>query len=112
VTVPPPEPITPAWLASNRFRPVPQDRGGPHWVRPVGAEKRGGLRPFEAHDDLGIELADGGDGEWFCWVVQQEPRKHLHVRMLAETWEVVRLWEGLTGRTWSSPADVPIEGND
>lgn len=38
--------------------------------------------------------------QWFCWIVQVEPYRHIHVRHLRFTLEVECLYEGLTGRKW------------
>ena len=101
------EPITAAWLSARGWkldssRNDPNHRNPGFRIRPVSEDCRGWRRPFQAHDDLCIGLAPvGGDaGEWFVWVYQVEPYRHIHVRHMRYVWEVVKLWEGLTGRAW------------
>jgi hypothetical protein len=96
-------PLSYDWLHANGFHLLHREERQPtdHVRRNVGMEKLKGLEPFQSIDDLCIELASQTTGdEWFCWVVQIEPRRHIHVRMMRERWEVVKLWEGLTGREW------------
>lgn len=97
------EPITPRWLRANGWFDLHRsDRPGLH-RREVAHEVLGGRRPFVSHDDLCIDVMPGISGDrmhWNCWVHQAEPNRHIHVREVRYTWELVRLWEGLTGRTW------------
>lgn len=93
-------PITPDWLAANGWRDLHRPETPGLHRRVIGDEVLGG-RPFlGASDDLCIDVAPGNEGKWFCWVHQQEPRRHIHVRHVRFTWELVKLWEGLTGKTW------------
>jgi hypothetical protein len=96
-------PITEDWLRANGFR-IEDGRNDPRLpVRSlaVGAMLRGG-RPFlGSAEDLCIDVAPTSTpGEWFVWVGQREPYRHIRVRHMGETHEIVRLFEGLTGTVW------------
>jgi hypothetical protein len=96
-------PITEEWLVANGFR-IESGRGDPRMpIRSlaIGSDSKGG-RPFMgSSDDLCIDVAPTSTaGEWFCWIAQREPYRHIHVRHMRETHELVRLYEGLTGCLW------------
>lgn len=98
-------PITEDWLRANGFR-VEEGRNDPRMpIRSldVGADFVGG-RPFMgSSDDLWIDVAPTdvrNQDEWHVWVAQREPYRHIHVRHMRETHEIVRLYEGLTVRVW------------
>lgn len=100
------EPITGEWLSANGWKSI-SPRNDSHTRMPgfrlltVGGELVCGRLPFHSPDDLCIGLAPTGtQGEWHCWVYQMEPYRHIHVRHVRYVWEVVRLWEGLTGSAW------------
>lgn len=99
-------PITAAWLLAHDWK-LGSERNDPHTqlpgfrVRPIAYEVHGGRAPFQSHDDLCIALApDLGDDRWSVWIYQMEPYRHIHVRQMRFTGELVRLWEGLTGQDW------------
>lgn len=98
------DPITVGWLMVHGWRPL-DGRAVPNYRRCVGAELRGGQPPFGSFDDLCIDVAHDGrkPGEWFCWVVQVEPSRCIHVRMMTTTDELAKLYEGLTGRPFAPP---------
>lgn len=102
----PDEPITSDWLRARGWRGCSRSRLPGYVIRDVGHELRCGRQPFHSPDDLCIALAPGvgDDGGWNCWVYQMEPYRHIHIRPVAFTWEVVRLWEGLTGCGWDDSA--------
>ena len=97
--------ITTDWLLANGFRKVDalDKLGNVHYRRAILGEVVGGLRPFQAADDLCIEVAVATDGEWFVWLVYAEKVKHIHVRMMRLQHEIQSLYEGLTGRAWNDP---------
>jgi hypothetical protein len=98
-------PITEDWLRSNGFR-IDDGRNDPRMpIRSlaIGSDLVGG-RPFlGSSDDLCIDVAPTDikkQDEWFVWIGQREPYRHIHVRYMRTTDELVRLYEGLTGRVW------------
>lgn len=101
-------PITEEWLIQSGFR-IESGRSDPRMpIRSLrlGDQLKGG-RPFMgSSDDLCIDVAptstagEHGAWEWHVWVAQREPYRHIHVRHMTETWELVRLYEGLTGCIW------------
>lgn len=99
--------ITEAWLSANGWKLQPQrNDGNTHLpgfrLRPIGHDLVGDRRPFHSHDDLCIAVAPAPPGgEWHVWLYQIEPYRHIHVRHMRDTGELVRLWEGLTGREWT-----------
>lgn len=101
------EPITAAWLFANGWK-LGSQRNDPHTqlpgfrIRPIGDELLGGRQPFQSFDDLciGVAPVTATAGEWHVWVYQLEPYRHIHVRHMRYTWELARLWEGLTGKDW------------
>lgn len=101
------EPLSYHWLRYNGWKLLGRQerQSTDHVRRDVAGEVAGGRRPFVSSDDLGIELAEGFDGEWYCWVVRQEPRQCIHVRFVRTVGDVVRLWEGLTGCDWVEEGD-------
>jgi hypothetical protein len=103
------QPLTYEWLRSNGWRLLARQERQPtdHVRRDVACEVAGGRQPFVASDDLGIELAAGGMEGWFCWITRQEPRQSIHVRPVSTVGDVMRLWEGLTGRDWPRTGEVP-----
>ena len=94
-------PITYDWLREHGFRLLAREalQVADHVCRYIGDEILGG-RPFlGSFDDLGIELSScQPDDRWFCWIVKADDKRFIHVRMLRYTWEVEKLYEGLTGR--------------
>ena len=97
-------PITEEWLIANGFR-IEEGRNDermPLRSLVVGGDFVGGRQPFHSPDDLCIDVApvDSKRKEWFVWIAQREPYRHIHVRYMTETWELVRLYEALTGRVW------------
>lgn len=104
------QPITPAWLTANGWR-ITHRKGeqgeygwfpNDHYRRDIAHETTDGRRPFVSLDDLAIELAawSFAVGEWGCWVAK-ENRAWVFVRLLRTVGDVVKLYEGLTGREFT-----------
>lgn len=98
--------ITERWLTDHGWRLLSRQERQPtdHYRLDLGSRILGG-RPFlGASDDLCIEVARVStlpdETRWHCWIVQVEPRRHIHVRDVSCTWELVALYEGLTGTKW------------
>lgn len=102
-------PITEDWLRQNGWRiedgrnddRLPVRRLALKWYTVEG-------RTFcSSPDDLCIDISpaiarwkDQHEPQWHCWIMQVEPYRHIHVRTMRYTWELIRLWEGLTGMVW------------
>lgn len=102
------EPITEAWLVAHGWRLVGErndERTQPSRKMrrlAIAAECLDWPQPFRSSDDLCIDVAPWRYGEWFVWIHQEEPYRFVPVRMMKTVGELVRLWEGLTGKEWSS----------
>lgn len=98
-------PITEDWLRANGFR-VEDGRNDPRFpIRSlaIAGDKFGGRSFMESSDDLCIDVAPTSikdQAEWYVWIGQREPYRHIHVRFMRTTDELARLYEGLTGRVW------------
>lgn len=96
-------PITEDWLKAHSFRLEDNrnDERLPLRRLVVGQDliRRGA---FHSSDDLCIDVApvDKEGKRWFVWLMQVEPYRHIHIREIVFTWEIARLYEGLTGRVW------------
>lgn len=90
-------PITDEFLKASGFKLGGRD--GTHRVLWLGWCPRQRGRDTA---DIGLELAAGrsGDGEWFCWIVQEDPRRSVHVRGVRFEREVIVLVEALTDKAW------------
>lgn len=97
-------PITEEWLIANGFRIESgrNDARMPLRSLVVGGDFICGHRLCHSPEDLCIDVAptDNRRDEWFVWIAQREPYRHIHVRHMTMTWELVRLYEGLAGRVW------------
>ena len=99
-------PITDDWLQANgfRLRDNRNDQREPLRRLAISGHKHGGRTPFESSDDLCIDIAPSRTaeepGEWSVWLMQVEPYRHIFVRSMRFTWEIARLYEGLTGVVW------------
>lgn len=97
-------PITEEWLRDHEFRLQSDRNDGRHYVRRLAVALEGidGRQLFESPDDLCIDVAPSfqSDGQWHCWIQRVEPYQFIHVRHMRFTWEIARLYEGLTGVVW------------
>lgn len=96
--------ITEDWLIANGFRIEDGRNDSRLPVRSLmlGNDLLRG-RPYLASPDaLCIDVAptDSKRQEWYVWIARREPYRFIHVRYMVETWELVRLYEALTGRVW------------
>lgn len=99
------QPITEGWLRTNYFRIEDgrNDSRFPIRSLAIGGDILGGKPFMGSTDDLCIDVApriDADQRDWHVWISQREPYRFLHVRFMRETWEIIRLYEGLTGRVW------------
>jgi len=103
--------ITEDWLKSIGFKWHQMDRQpDKHWLLWIGRVMEDSTTCTE---DLGIELApvwfknhageERGERKWFCWLRSDHAHKYsrfLHVRHIATQADLIKLYEGLTGREW------------
>lgn len=100
--------ITESWLTAHGWK-LQSERNDPNTrcpgfrLRAIGHELSGGRGAFHSFDDLCIAVAPALEGQWYVWIYQLEPYRHIHVRHMRLTKELVRLWEGLTGSDWPTP---------
>lgn len=99
------------WLREHGFRVETGRNDERYPVRRLPIARHGidGPQPFEAGDDLCIDVAPTPDSwsesnktwlRWHVWIMQVEPWRHIHVRYMRQRWEIAKLYEGLTGRCW------------
>ena len=104
-------PITEDWLRRHGFRIEDgrNDRRMPVRRLAVLWDGVDGRQMFSSPDDLCIDVAPviGSQDavtknwrEWYVWIMQVEPYRHIHVRHMKYTWELALLYQGLTGRVW------------
>lgn len=102
----PRQPISEEWLIAHGFR-ISSGRNDPKM--PIRSLAIGPRVYMGSSDDLCIDISPNrGTSVWFVWVAQREPYRHIHVRMMQETWEVIRLYEGLTGELWTGSCEVDL----
>jgi hypothetical protein len=93
------DPITEEWLKSVGFKWHQFDRQpDKQWLLWLGDFTSSGDT-----QDLGIELAPGRDGTWFCWLRSDCSHRYsrfLHIRYLKVCGEVIRLIVALTDSDW------------
>ncbi|MGJ5203596.1 hypothetical protein [Bradyrhizobium sp. HKCCYLR20261] len=98
------EPISDEWLKSVGFRWHQFDRQpDKHWLLWLGGglRQRPSLTDFE---DLGIEVAPGRDGSWFCWLrsdMSGRYHRFIHLRHIETQADVIQLVEAISGRPWT-----------
>ncbi|HEY1187164.1 MAG TPA: hypothetical protein VGE74_05870 [Gemmata sp.] len=101
--------ITEEWLSARGWKLTTQRNDNntqlPGFrLRPVAPDCLGWRQPFQSHDDLCIAVAPyPPNSDWHVWIYQIEPYRSIHVRHMRYTWELIRLWEGLTGKPWEEP---------
>jgi len=95
-------PITEDWLRTHGFaiESGRSDERLPLRRLRIGDRTTEGRIPFQSPEDLCIDVAPRGPDSWYVWIMQVEPYRHIHVRHMRYTWEIARLYEGLTGRVW------------
>jgi len=93
--------ITEEWLKTAGFKWHQSDRQpDKHWLLWLGSAIPGLMTCYE---DLGIEVAPGRRGSWFCWLRGDSAGRYhrfIHIRHIENTAQLVRLIEALTGQDW------------
>lgn len=97
-------PITEEWLIANGFR-IETGRNDPRLpVRRLAiGQDLIHSRLTASPGDICIDVAPVDSQKrdyWFVWLASDEPYKCLHIRYMRERWELVRLYEALTGHVW------------
>ena len=99
------EPITEEWLKEVGFRWSQFDRQpDKHWTLWLGAAIEDG----PDLEDIGIEVAPGYDGKWYCWLRSDTAGRYtrfVHVRHLRWKSELCELVAAIAGRALD-PKDV------
>lgn len=102
------KPITADWLKSLGFRWHQFDRQPDrHWLLWIGNAFEDDCADLE---DIGIELAPGHDGKWFCWFRSDAGSRYgrfLHVRHLRWQSDVIGMLEGIAGRRFNPEGGGP-----
>jgi hypothetical protein len=97
------EPITEEWLREVGFKWHQFNRQpDKQWLLWLGDACRTG-QSFEGTEDIGIELAAGRDGWWFCWLRSDCAHRYsrfLHVRHMRVRGDVIRLVVAITDQSW------------
>lgn len=99
------EPITEDWLKSVGFKWHQFDRQPTkQWLLWLGSAADNGDA-----QDLGIEVTQNRDVDWFCWLRSDTSHRYsrfLHVRHIKTRFELVRMIEGLTGQEFSPDNNI------
>lgn len=98
-------PLTEDWLRSVGFRWSQFDRQpDKHWTLWLGWAMEDGPDV----EDVGLELAPGYDGKWYCWLRSDAAGRYsrfVHIRHLRWCEELTDLIAAIAGRPFD-PADV------
>jgi hypothetical protein len=94
------------WLKSVGFKWHQFDRQpNKQWLLWLGScQDCPDRRLFSGAEDIGIELARSGMGDWFCWFrsdVAGRYHRFIHVRHMTTTDQVIRLVEAISGLPWN-----------
>jgi hypothetical protein len=103
------EPITREWLWRNGWR-IEDHRNDyrlPLMRRCIADELADYPQAFRSNDDLCIDVSMWTVERWHCRIMQVEPYRRILVRHIRWTWELVKLYEGLTGREWNPGKGPP-----
>lgn len=88
------------WLKANGFKWHQLDRQPTkHWLLWLGSAIGDGA--WTCYEDLGIEVAAGYDGRWFCWLrADTSGRYHrfIHIRHIETVDDLTGLIAGIVGR--------------
>jgi hypothetical protein len=102
------EVITEEWLKEVGFKWHQFDRQpNKHWLLWLGDALADASGYRDDTSDLGIELARSSFSDreyWFCWLRSDTAHRYsrfLHVRHVLYRDDLIRMIEGLTGRTWN-----------
>lgn len=99
------EPIDEDWLKEAGFKWHQFDRQpDKHWLLWCGDAIRAGDGSLTSYEDIGIEVAPGRDGKWFCWFRSDAAGRYhrfIHIRHLTTRGELTRLFEAVTGVKWA-----------
>lgn len=92
--------IDETWLRSIGFKWHQFDRQpDKHWLLWIGAAMRGRFT-FGSYEDLGVEIAPGRDGTWFCWLRDDSAGRYhrfIHIRHIETQEHLIGIIEGLIG---------------
>lgn len=98
------QPLTEGWLKANGFKWHQLDRQpNKQWLLWLGSAINGGM--FTSYEDLGVEVAPGSDGKWFCWLrADSAGRYHrfIHIRHIETINDLTGLIAGLIGRPFDA----------
>lgn len=96
-------PISEAWLKSVGFKWHQFDRQpDKHWLLWLG----GALNQppsLTDYEDLGIEVAPGLDGTWFCWLRSDAAGRYhrfIHLRHIDTRSALIQIIEAISGQKW------------
>ena len=91
--------LTEDWLKVNGFKWHQFERQpSKHWLLWIGGAMDDRNVSFE---DLGVEVASGYDGKWFCWLRSDSAGRYhrfIHIRYIETCDDLTRIISGLTGR--------------
>lgn len=98
-------PIDATWLAEIGFRWSQFDRQpDKHWTLWLGWAMEEG----PCVQDVGLEVAPGYDGKWFCWLRSDTAHRYsrfVHIRHIRTQDELIALISAIAGRPFD-PANV------
>jgi hypothetical protein len=83
--------ITEEWLKDNQFKLT-------------DFEQRHRSRRLSNDLHLSLDYSEHMKA-WHCWLVWENPYRHIHIRYLTEIDEVISLCEALSGKPWDFSTD-------
>lgn len=96
--------LTEEWLKANGFKWHQFDRQpNKQWLLWLGGAINGGM--FTSYEDLGVEVAPGYEGRWFCWLrADTSGRYHrfIHIRHIETVDDLTGLIAALIGRPFDA----------
>ncbi|SLK03616.1 hypothetical protein [Novosphingobium mathurense] len=91
--------LTEDWLKANGFKWHQFDRQpSKQWLLWIGSAMGDKMTSYE---DLGIEVAPGHDGKWFCWLRSDSAGRYhrfIHIRHIESVDDLTGMIAGLIGR--------------
>jgi hypothetical protein len=97
--------ISEDWLRAVGFKWHQMERQpDKHWLLWLGDAVRESDDSLLSYEDIGLELAPGFDGKWFCWFRSDAAGRYhrfIHIRHLRTQADLVKLVEAITGLPWT-----------
>lgn len=84
--------ITEPWLKANNFKLKKEDDHFWHRERRLTNQTLIELSPSAT--------STSEQPKFHCWLIQDDPRRHIHIRYMTDTDDLIALCEALSGKPW------------